>query len=211
MPSIVTAEARHRGAITMSAEPIDLTPPTRGWIVDDLDDFPEDGHRRELLDGVLLVSPSAGTNHQVIAMRLGVALEETCPAELHVTQAVDVRFSRNRSFSPDVLVTTAAAAQRRVRNYEPHEVVLAVEIVSDSSQSMDRILKPTLYADAGIPFYWRVETVDGVRVYAYELGTSGDVYRPAGVFLDTIKLAAPWGISIPVKRLTPRFLPPAAG
>jgi Uma2 family endonuclease len=103
------------------------------------------------------VSPSPGTNHQVIAMRLGVALEETRPPDYHVTQAVDVRLNRTRVFSPDVLVTTAEAAEHRIRNYEPHEVLLAVEIVSDTSQSMDRILKPTLYAQAGIPCYWRIE------------------------------------------------------
>jgi Uma2 family endonuclease len=35
----------------------------------------------------------------------------------------------------------------------PHEVVLTVEIVSPTSVSMDRITKPALYAQAGIPFY----------------------------------------------------------
>jgi hypothetical protein len=76
---------------------------------------------------------------------------------------------------------------------------------------MDRILKPTLYADAGIPCYWRIEVAEGLVVHAYQLGASGDVYQRVGEFPDAVELESPWAISIPVKRLTPRFLPPAAG
>jgi len=194
----------------MSAGPIDPAPPG-GLTVDDLDDFPEDGRRRELLDGVLLVSPSPGTAHQVIAMRLGVFLEETCPPEYHVTQGVDIVMSRRRLLVPDVLVTTDEAATRRQRKYEPHEVVLAVEIVSPSSEAMDRILKPALYAQAGIPFYWRIEVAHRLTVHTYQLNPAGDVYRPQGEFATTVKLAEPWPIDIPVSRLTPRHLPPVAG
>ena len=54
-------------------------PPEGGWTTDDLDALPEDGLRRELLDGVLLVSPSPTRVHQIIAGRLRVALEQTVP------------------------------------------------------------------------------------------------------------------------------------
>ncbi|MGC4803851.1 hypothetical protein [Micromonospora sp. DT233] len=47
--------------------------------------------------------------------------------------------------------------------YEPHEVVLTVEIVSPSTRSIDWVLKPALYAQAGIPFHWRVEIEDDGR------------------------------------------------
>jgi Uma2 family endonuclease len=102
-------------------------PPAGGWTTDDLEALPEDGLRRELLDGVLLVSPCATDIHQIIAARLMVALEETCPGDLQVTQAVEVRIGPRRSFIPDVLVATDAAASRRARHYAPQEVVLAVE------------------------------------------------------------------------------------
>src|ERR1044072_8348809 len=108
-------------------------PPAGGWTPDDLDDLPEYGVRRELLDGVLLVSPSPSAVHQIIAMRLGVALEQSCPREYLVTQG------------------------------------LAVEIVSPTSQSMDRITKPALYARAGIPYYWRIETDGGITVHAHKI------------------------------------------
>jgi Uma2 family endonuclease len=195
----------------MSVEPIDLTPPPRGWTVDDLDDFPEDGRRRELVDGVLLVAPTPTDVHQVIAARLTVALEETCPADYHVTQAVEVRINHRRSLIPDVLVTTDEAASRRASKYQSHEVVLAVEIVSDSSRAMDRTLKPALYALAGVPFFWRIEVADHLTVIAHRLDPASEAYAKVGEFTTTIEVSEPWPISIPVKRLIPRHLGPTAG
>jgi precorrin-6B methylase 1 len=78
-------------------------PPSDGWTTDDLDTLPEDGLRRELLDGVLHVSPSPSSVNQVLAARLLIALEENCPDHLHVSQANDVIINSRRLFIPDVL------------------------------------------------------------------------------------------------------------
>jgi len=40
------------------------------YTVGDLDRFPRDGNRYELLDGVLLVTPAPGTPHQLIVSRM---------------------------------------------------------------------------------------------------------------------------------------------
>ena len=191
----------------MTAALSDAYPPPGGWTTDDLDNLPDDGHRRELLDGVLIVSPSPTAAHQTIAMRLGVALEENCPDEYDVTQGVEVRISRKRSFIPDVLVTTAAAAARRTSKYEPHEVILAVEIVSDGSQAMDRITKPALYAQAGIPFYWRLEIEDsGLVVYTHKIDPVDEVYAQTGRWTKFVDTGEPWPVNLPISRLTPRHL-----
>lgn len=189
----------------MTAAMSDLTP-ADGWTVDDLEALPDDGVRRELLDGVLLVSPSPTDIHQIIAGRLMVALEETCPVEFQVTQGVEIRINARRCFIPDVLVATEEAAQRRSRTYAPHEVVLAVEIVSPSSLSMDRITKPALYAAAGIPHFWRIETTDGIIVYTYKIDPASETYRQTGKFDSEIETAEPWDISLPIKRIKPRYL-----
>ena len=42
----------------------------------DLDSFPDDGSRYELLDGVLLVTPAPVPLHQLVIYRLGKALTE---------------------------------------------------------------------------------------------------------------------------------------
>jgi Uma2 family endonuclease len=181
-------------------------PPADGWTTDDLDDLPEDGVRRELLDGVLLVSPSPSIPHQVLSGRLMVALEETCPDHFHVTQANDVQISRRRLFIPDVLVTTDEAARRGGGKVEAAEVILAVEVVSPSSQSMDRVMKPTLYAKAGIPFYWMIEIAGELTVHTFKIDAEDEVYQPSGTFTEVIKLDEPWPIDIPMKRLRPRHL-----
>jgi Uma2 family endonuclease len=181
-------------------------PPTGGWTTDDLDALPEDGVRRELLDGVLHISPFPSSVHQVIAARLLVALEATCPGYLFVSQANDVQISKRRLFSPDVLVTTFEAAERRSGKFAPQEVVLAVEIVSPSSQSMDRVVKPALYAKAGIPFYWMIEIDGALTVHTYKLDFEDDVYQPSGTFTDVVKIDEPWRFEVPVAALRPRNL-----
>lgn len=179
-------------------------PPADGWTTDDLEKFPEDNIHRELLDGVLLVSPSPSNTHQTIAMRLGMALDAHCPTDYAVTQNVDVWFNDRRSFAPDVLVITDAAARRTERPFMSHEVILAVEIVSPTSVGMDRITKPAIYAQAGIPFYWRIETDGGIAVHANKIDPVDEVYRPVGTFTDVIKVPEPWPIEIPVSAITPR-------
>ena len=191
----------------MTAALSDAYPPEGGWTTDDLDAMPDDGRRRELLDGVLLVSPSPTAAHQTIAGRLMVALEQNCPDEYDVTQGVEVRISRKRSFIPDVLVTTAAAAARRTAKYEPHEVILAVEIVSDGSQAMDRITKPALYAQAGIPFYWRIEIEDGTLVvYTYRIDPVDEVYAQTGRWTTSVDTDEPFPVKLSIARVTPRHL-----
>jgi Uma2 family endonuclease len=180
-------------------------PPPGGWTVNDLEALPRDGVRRELLDGVLHVVPSPSPAHQVLAARLLVALEESCPADYHVSQANDVVLSQRRSFIPDVLVTTDESAARNGA-FAARDVLLAVEIVSPSTQSMDRVMKPALYAKAGIPFYWLIETDRGVVVHAYQLDQQDGLYQPVGSFTDTITVTEPWHIEIPIARLRPRHL-----
>lgn len=180
-------------------------PPAGGWTVNDLEALPEDGIRRELLDGVLHVVPSPTPTHQVLAARLMVALEETCPADWHVSHGNDVILSQRRSFIPDVLVTTDESAARNGA-FAARDVILAVEIVSPSSQSMDRVMKPALYAKAGIPFYWMIETDNGLVVHTYQLDHRDEIYQPVGSFDETITLDEPWKIEIPLSRIRPRHL-----
>jgi Uma2 family endonuclease len=173
------------------------------WTTDDLDALPDDGRRRELIDGVLQVSPSPTTAHQRIAMLLGVALDRVCPPGYEATQGVEVRISSRRALSPDVLVTTVTAAGRNPSHFRPHEVALVIEIVSPGSLTMDRVTKPALYAQAGIPCYWRIETEGDISVATYRLDIGTDVYTASGQFTDVIRVDEPFPISLPIATFAP--------
>lgn len=181
-------------------------PPADGWTTDDLDAMPDDGHRRELIDGVLYMPPTPHESHQTMAAFLTVRLSTTCPAELHVTQAVEIRINRQRSLIPDVMVVDMAAARRNPAKFAPAEVVLAVEIVSPTSRAVDRVLKPALYAEAGIPHYWRIEPGRPTVVHTHVLDLGTGLYRPAGEHDTTIEVDAPWSLSIPIAEITSRSL-----
>ncbi len=181
-----------------------LHPPAGGWTVDDLDTLPEDNYRRELIDGVLHVSPSPTHDHQKVALRLGAALDASCPEEYDVTQAVEIRINRFRSLIPDLLVVTAEAAVRNPSTYRPREVVLAVEIVSPSSKAMDRATKPAMYAEAGIPHYWRIETEASLVVHTYRLDPARDAYDLVANHADLLVVADPWPMELRLSAMTSR-------
>jgi hypothetical protein len=50
------------------------TQPQTGLTYQDLQSFPEDNFRRELIDGELIVTPAPATRHQDVVLRLGARL-----------------------------------------------------------------------------------------------------------------------------------------
>jgi Uma2 family endonuclease len=178
-------------------------PPPDGWTIDDLERLSAGGLRHELIDGVIPVGPPPGPLHETVARLLCARLQEICPAKYEVSQGVGIRFTRRRCLIPDVEVVLRLGVPRRTLWYAPREVVIAVEIVSPTSLVMDRITKPAMYAAAGIPYYWRVETDGGIEVSTYRLDLVDETYRQTGEFRDTIDLLAPWPIKIPVSDITP--------
>ena len=67
--------------------------PGAPFTVEDLDRMPDDGHRYELIDGMLIVSPAPGLPHQRVALVLGTLLEQACPEHLVVFADVGVRIA----------------------------------------------------------------------------------------------------------------------
>jgi Uma2 family endonuclease len=131
-------------------------PRGRAWTWLDLQDIPDDGHRYEIIDGSLYVSASPTPRHQVAASRLMSMLVVAAPEELEVVPAVDIDLGSS-VVEPDVLVVPAAAAHDGRPKFAAAEILLAVEVVSPSSRRMDRMVKPSVLAEAGVPAYWRVE------------------------------------------------------
>ncbi len=116
-------------------------------------------HRVELLDGSLLVSPAGRALHQWLSSQLWVVLNTAAPASLRVLEAVNVRVAPGCILIPDLTVVTDLDLDIVV--FPAADVRLAVEITSPGNLVTDRAIKPQLYAQAGIPHYFRIELCHG--------------------------------------------------
>ena len=112
--------------------------PGEPFTVSDLDRMPDDGHRYELLDGTLIVSPAPGPPHQRVAVMLCHVLELACPADLIVFPNVAVRIGPHSALEPDVAVTRAADVSGARLTRPP---LLVAEILSPDSALRDLNLK----------------------------------------------------------------------
>ena len=142
-------------------------PRSRPLTYDDLADLPDDdGHRYELVDGTLIVTPAPSYRHQSVSLRLSVLLDAACPADLRVlTAPFAVTLGADTELQPDLLVASRADFTERDLPTAP---LLAVEILSPSTQLIDLNLKKARFEKVGCPSYWVVDPVEP-RVTAWEL------------------------------------------
>jgi Uma2 family endonuclease len=136
------------------------------WTIHDLDNLPDDGLRYELFDGELQVSASPSIPHQRTVFACARLLHEHCPAELEAFVApLDFQPNERNSFEPDVLVARRDGLGVKNLTVAP---VLAVEVLSPSTQSKDLIRKRELYQRFGVASYWVLDP-DAVSLVAYDL------------------------------------------
>jgi Uma2 family endonuclease len=125
------------------------------YTVDDLDRFPNDGNRYELLDGVLLVTPAPNTAHQIIATRIQARLVAAVQwtGFAHVVGPGVVVRGPNSQLQPDILVFPATyRPDTDWRKITDHW--LAVEVLSRSSKIYDREFKKDAYFALGVRQVW---------------------------------------------------------
>lgn len=108
--------------------------------------------RYELIDGSLTVSPSPGLRHQAIVAAIYDALRASVPGDARVLPGANVMPHEKTLVIPDVLVVRRARVARGGLGVEPQEVLLAVEVESDSTRRRDRTLKRTLYEEWSVPY-----------------------------------------------------------
>src|SRR5580698_4838022 len=152
----------------------------------------------EIVDGMVVLSPSASKRHNRLARILANALDAAAGPDWNADTDFDVRLQdvplTNRR--PDVVVYRADTID--ITPTRPEHVLLVAEIVSPGSETTDRIVKFEQYARSGIPFYWRVEiTATGIPVvYSYLLDTASRQYRDSEVFTGLVKAAVPFPVEI---------------
>jgi Uma2 family endonuclease len=147
-------------------ESVTTLPRSRPLTRADLDAMPDDGHRYELVDGTLVVTPAPSIPHQTVVVELTVLLRRHCPQQLKVLVApLDVTLADDTVLQPDVLV--ARRTDLTVRDL-PAAPVLAVEVLSPSTRRVDLMLKRSRFEAAGCPSYWVIDP-DEPSLTAWEL------------------------------------------
>lgn len=157
----------------------------------DPDAMPDDGHRYELFDGVLLVCPAPERLHQRAVVRLTILLAAAAPPEAEVlTAPFDVALADDTVLQPDVLVAPRAAFSERDL---PRAPLLAVEVLSPSMRRFDLLLKRDRLRAAGCPSYCVVDP-DEPSVVAWELQgeTYVEVARSSGA--EPVELERPFAL-----------------
>ncbi|WP_416211454.1 Uma2 family endonuclease [Frankia sp. Cas3] len=157
----------------------------------------------EIVDGMVVVRPSASKRHNRLARIVANALDAAAGVGWNADTDFDVRLQdvplTNRR--PDVVVYRADTID--VTPTRPEHVLLVVEIVSPGSETTDRIVKVDQYAKAGIAFYWRIEqAATGVPlVYTYVLDPARRVYRDGEVFTGVVTVSAPFAAEIDLHQI----------
>lgn len=172
-----------------------------------------DGVRHELQEGILVMAASPFPRHQRCILRLGAQLEPQLPDHLDVFPDVDIDLQLvpptrpGTVRRPDIAVVTRAGFDRREREggiLQSSELVVAIEILSPGSVRVDRVLKNSEYADAGVPYYWLVdigENGDRPQLTAHHLaGAFG--YVGAGSVVGSYTATEPFPVRIDLDALT---------
>ncbi|MFE3546061.1 Uma2 family endonuclease [Nocardia sp. NPDC059177] len=182
------------------------------WTATDLDQMPDDGLRYEVLNGQLVVNVAPKPMHQWLIKRLTQVLDAAVPVDRVVLDGVGTLIGDDEPI-PDLMVVTGAIDWQG-RGIPAGQVELAVEVVSKSTTLQDRLVKPVLYAQAGIPTYWRFEinSFKGRLVdeqlpvlFAYSLGTEGEyelTHRASAG--SPVTLRAPFEVTFDPGGLLPR-------
>jgi len=124
---------------------------------DELFGFPDDGKRREIIEGVLYVAAAPSRLHQLVLFRLtllvGNLVAATKSGQAYFSP-VDVRFSAHDLVQPDLIYIR----RERLHLYRGHimdgppDVVM--EVISPSNRGYDLTEKARLYEKYAVPEYW---------------------------------------------------------
>ncbi|MEU0549212.1 Uma2 family endonuclease [Micromonospora sp. NPDC005979] len=157
--------------------------------------------RIELLDGALLIGPPPSVRHQVIFGALAATLTPGCvAADRTLLPVVNLRLSTSRILNPDLVVT---AELDLTADCVPASAVLLIgEITAPHTAVIDRLLKPHVYAAAGIEWYLLVEQ-ETLALHLYRLEGSRYVRQSTTRVGEVLELTEPVRATIRPEELLP--------
>ena len=138
--------------------------------------LPDDGHRYQLLEGELVMTPSPNAWHQAVSREIFVGLVQF--VRLHglgdvFAAPLDVTLSDRNVLQPDILFIS----KERTGILQGGRVLgapdLCVEILSPGTERLDRVRKLELYSRFDVTHYWIVD-LEARTIEEYVL--HGDVY-----------------------------------
>ncbi|GAB3491197.1 Uma2 family endonuclease [Nocardiopsis coralliicola] len=160
------------------------------------------GYRVEVFGGSIVVSPCPGNRHNRIVRELMLQLEAALPDDRVAAQTTAVGLSGNASeyTIPDLVVMPASVEEKNQWLNEPDAVEFVLEVVSDSSVSMDLLVKPRVYAEMAIPIALIVDPREG-WIYRHDDPRDGE-YRSITRFLfgEDVPLTEPVATTLSTKR-----------
>ena len=175
-------------------------PPTGLLTAADLAFEPDDGLRRELHDGVVHVVPPPGDTHSWQTLALYRVLYATAPGDVFVLHDVGVHVGLRRLYVPDLTVVYRTTPFHD-NGFDPGGALLVVECLSPGSVTLDRVTKPAVYAEQGIPYFWRVDEGPCLQSYRLDPHTGsygGMVALGPG---ETGQPVSPWPVTVDMTEL----------
>jgi Uma2 family endonuclease len=155
--------------------------------------LPIDGKRYELVRGEVHVTPAPATRHQAIVQNFSGNLWPFV-IKNHLgevwTAPLDVRLSGETALQPDLIFVSNARAGIIQENWIAGAPDLVVEVLSPSSAAYDRATKLPIYAEAGVPEFWLIDsqakTVEVLRLqgkkYLVDATLAGDQVLTSNLF-----------------------------
>lgn len=139
-----------------------MTDTTIRWTSTDLDLFPDDGKRREIIDGELYVSKQPNWYHQAICNRVGGHLDHWVLATNKgmAATAPGLIFAEDNDVVPDVAWASSerlAAVLHDGKLYSAPKLLIEVLSPGKKHVARDREIKLSLYSRRGADEYWIVD------------------------------------------------------
>ncbi|MGH3665419.1 MAG: Uma2 family endonuclease [Egibacteraceae bacterium] len=145
-------------------------PATTGLVYDDLESFPDDHLRRELIGGELVVTPAPRVRHQDVVVWLTARLyayAQERGGKVYCAP-LDVYFSQRDVVEPDVLYVRPEHLDRLEERFLRGAADVVVEVSSPSTRRLELVRKRALYERFGVPEYWYVD-LQAERVEVFRL------------------------------------------
>ena len=177
-----------------------LPTPTKKLAWEDYAALPDDGTRYEVLDGEVVVSPSAGSPHQGLQAALLYELFDRIqrPKLGKVFTDLDCELLPHDIVRPDLLVVLPQHGARILPTRIAGTPDLAIEILSKATAARDRNEKRSRYEAAGTPELW---LVDGDQRSVTQFVHDGRGFGPPRIATTSLRLAILPDVEVPFAAL----------